>query len=171
LRLTSRWSPEGGHPPEPIATLQLFLSDFGATPDPRAQNLRHDLGELLVAAFVSGLCGSVSCAEMAAFGRAKESFFRDFLKLKHAIPSHDTFSEVFRIIDWCLALKANQGPLRSDARACFGTVKGDHPVAHIDETGHGRKESRTAVVVSAKGRAEHLYPSGLTALPARWRWW
>ena len=24
---------------------------------------------------------------------------RDFLKLKHAIPSHDTFSEIFRVID------------------------------------------------------------------------
>ena len=37
--------------------------------------------------------------EGTAFGRAKESFFKNFLKLKHAIPSHDTFSEVFRIID------------------------------------------------------------------------
>ena len=36
---------------------------------------------------------------MAASGRAKESFFKNFLKLKHAIPSHDTFSEVFQIID------------------------------------------------------------------------
>jgi hypothetical protein len=36
---------------------------------------------------------------MAAFGRAKKSFFKNFLNLKHAIPSHDTFSEVFRIID------------------------------------------------------------------------
>ena len=36
---------------------------------------------------------------MATFGRAKESVFRDFLKLKHAVPSHDTFSAVFRRID------------------------------------------------------------------------
>jgi predicted transposase YbfD/YdcC len=251
--------------------MQIFLSAFDAIPDPRAKNVRHDLGELLVIAFVSVLCGSVSCAEMAAFGRAKESFFRDFLKLKHAIPSHDTFSEVFRMIDpkaldaafgkvlaevaallregdviaidgkalrgardkgesgrtrmmvsayasrlrltlasvtadrgteleaalevlglialkgkvvtadalhcnrrtvaainaqsgdWCLALKANQDSLLSDARACFGTVKGDHPVARIDETGHGRKESRTAVVISAKGLAEHHDFPGLKA--------
>ncbi len=33
------------------------------------------------------------------FGRAKENLFRDFLNLKHAIPSHDTFSTVFRMID------------------------------------------------------------------------
>jgi len=68
-------------------------------PDPRADNARHNLCELLVVAFVAVLCGATSCAEMAAFGRAKEHVFRGFLKLKHAIPSHDTFSTVFRLID------------------------------------------------------------------------
>ena len=79
--------------------MQIFLDAFGSIPDPRASNARHDLGELLVIAFVSVLCGSSSCAEMAEFGRAKEKVFRDFLKLKHAIPSHDTFSDVFAMID------------------------------------------------------------------------
>jgi hypothetical protein len=69
--------------------MQIFLSAFDTVPDPRASNTRHDLGELLVIAFVAVLCGSASCAEMAAFGRAKESLFREFLKLKYAIPSHD----------------------------------------------------------------------------------
>jgi hypothetical protein len=36
------------------------------------------------------LCFATNCAEMAAFGRAKEHVFRGFLKLRHAIPSHDT---------------------------------------------------------------------------------
>ena len=79
--------------------MQIFLSAFDDISDPRASNARHDLGELLVIAFVAVLCGSASCAEMAAFGRAKVSFFRSFLKLEHAIPSHDAFSEVFRMID------------------------------------------------------------------------
>ncbi|WP_275450486.1 ISAs1 family transposase [Octadecabacter arcticus] len=89
----------GGCSHRVLIAMHIFLSAFDEVPDPRASNVRHDLGELLVIAFVSVLCGSTSCAEMAAFGRAKESFFRNFLKLKHAIPSHDTFSEVFRIID------------------------------------------------------------------------
>ena len=79
--------------------MQIFLSAFDDIPDPRAGNARHDLGELLVVAFVAVLCGATSCADMAAFGRAKERVFRDFLKLRHAIPSHDTFSAVFRMID------------------------------------------------------------------------
>ena len=79
--------------------MQIFLSAFDDIPDPRAGNARHDLGELLVVAFVAVLCGATSCADMAAFGRAKERVFRDFLKLRHAIPSHDTFSAVVRMID------------------------------------------------------------------------
>ena len=79
--------------------MDIFLTAFDDIPDPRTDNARHDLGELLVIAFVAVLCGATGCAGMAMFGRAKESLFRDFLKLKHAIPSHDTFSTVFRMID------------------------------------------------------------------------
>jgi len=96
--------------------MQIFLSAFDGVPDPRASNARHDLGELLVIAFVSVLCGSTSCAEMAAFDRAKERLFRDFLKLKHAIPSHDTFSEIFRVID-PKALDAAFGKVLADVAA------------------------------------------------------
>lgn len=53
---------------------------------------------------------------MAAFGRAKEHLFRDFLKLKHAIPSHDTFSDVFRMID-PKALDAAFGKVLADMAA------------------------------------------------------
>ncbi|MFU8779333.1 MAG: transposase family protein [Roseovarius sp.] len=61
--------------------MNIFLSAFEDIPDPRAENARHDLRELLVVAFVSVLCGATSCAEMAAFGRAKENVFRGFLRL------------------------------------------------------------------------------------------
>lgn len=49
--------------------------------------------------FVSAPCGPSSCAEMAELWRAKENVFKDFLKLKHSIPSHDTLFDVFAIID------------------------------------------------------------------------
>ena len=62
------------------------------------------------------LCGASSCAEMAAFGRAKERVFRDFLKLRHAVPSHDTFSAVFRMID-PKALDAAFGRVLADVAA------------------------------------------------------
>lgn len=65
--------------------------------------------------------------------------------------------------DWCLTLKANQDSLLSDARACFGQIKEDHPQACTEDSGHGRNERRTAVVVSAKGLAEHHEFPGLKA--------
>jgi len=36
---------------------------------------------------------------MTEFGRAKEPLLRTILTLKHGIPSHDTFSRVFRLLD------------------------------------------------------------------------
>jgi predicted transposase YbfD/YdcC len=35
---------------------------------------------------------------MADFGQSKEEFLRLFLRLEHGIPSHDTFSRVFRLL-------------------------------------------------------------------------
>ena len=79
--------------------MQLFIAAFDSVPDPRADNVRHDLGEMLMIAFVAVLCGAQGCAEMAEFGRVKLKFFKRFLKLRHGVPSHDTFSTVFRMID------------------------------------------------------------------------
>ena len=36
---------------------------------------------------------------MALFARAKEPFLRGFLKLQNGLPSHDTFSRLFRLLD------------------------------------------------------------------------
>ena len=41
----------------------------------------------------------VGCSDMSDFGEAKEGLLRAFLRLEHGIPSHDTFSRVFRILD------------------------------------------------------------------------
>ena len=65
--------------------------------------------------------------------------------------------------DYCLTLKslprtcsgASQDSLLSDARSCFSKVSLDHPVVCQQEMGHGRKETRTGLVISAKGLAEH----------------
>jgi predicted transposase YbfD/YdcC len=79
--------------------MQLFLAAFQSVPDPRAENTRHDLSEILIIAFLAVLCGAQHCSEMAEFGRSKLRFLKRFLKLKHGVPSHDTFSTVFRLID------------------------------------------------------------------------
>jgi hypothetical protein len=120
--------------------MHIFLAAFDHVPDPRAENARHDLGELLVIAFVSVLCGAASCAEMAAFGRAKESVFRDFPKLKHAIPSHDTFSAVLGMID-PKALDAAFGRVLADVAASAPLEREGPSWCPMVRTGGGRSTS------------------------------
>src|SRR5689334_19422872 len=72
---------------------------FRRLADPRAGNARHDLLEVLVIALAAVLCGAETCSDMAEFGQAKEDLLRLFLRLEHGIPSHDTFSRVFRLLD------------------------------------------------------------------------
>ncbi len=76
-----------------------FEACFSDLEDPRETNARHDLLEILLIALCTMLCGGEDCTDMALFGRSKEPFLRQFLRLRHGIPSHDTFSRVFRLLD------------------------------------------------------------------------
>jgi predicted transposase YbfD/YdcC len=68
--------------------------------DPRSGNAqRHDLLEILLIALAATLCGAETCVDIALFGQAKEPFLRRFLRLEGGIPSHDTFSRLFRLLD------------------------------------------------------------------------
>jgi predicted transposase YbfD/YdcC len=78
--------------------MHKFKMAFRRLADPRAANARHDLLEVLVIALAATLCGAQSCSDMADFGQAKEELLRLFLRLEHGVPSHDTFSRVFRLL-------------------------------------------------------------------------
>ena len=66
--------------------------------DPRrVSGQHHSLHDILVIALCTLLCGGETCTDMALFGRAKREFLERFLKLENGIPSHDTFSRVFRL--------------------------------------------------------------------------
>lgn len=76
-----------------------YAAAFAEVVDPRAENARHDLSEILFIALAAMLCGAETCADMALFGTSKQRFLRQFLDLPYGVPSHDTFSRVFRLID------------------------------------------------------------------------
>jgi predicted transposase YbfD/YdcC len=78
--------------------MQVFIDCFGQLPDPRADNARHDLLEVIFVALAATLCGAQDCTDMAAFARSKLDILRQILKLEHGAPSHDTFSRVFRLL-------------------------------------------------------------------------
>lgn len=79
--------------------MQRFAECFADLPDPRADNALHDLTEILFIALLATLCGATSCTDMALFARMKSYLWKDVLVLKHGLPSHDTFSRVFRMLD------------------------------------------------------------------------
>src|SRR6201993_1840249 len=76
-----------------------FRKVFRRLDDPRADNARHDLCEILFIALAAMLCGAEGPSDMARFGLSKELLLRQILRLEHGIPSHDTFSRVFRLLD------------------------------------------------------------------------
>src|SRR6476646_1292658 len=79
--------------------MEKFKKAFRRLPDPRADNARHDLLEVLFIALAATLCGAEGPSDMATFGHSKEGLLRLVLQLQHGVPSHDTFSRVFRLLD------------------------------------------------------------------------
>lgn len=79
--------------------MDRFAECFSSLVDPRKNQAQHDLTEMLFIALLGTLCGATTCCDLALFGQAKEVLLRKILVLEHGIPSHDTFSRVFRIID------------------------------------------------------------------------
>ena len=64
----------------------------GATPAPRPH-------EMLVLALLAMLTSGRACVDMEDFGCEREERPREFLTPENGIPSHDTFSRLFRKLD------------------------------------------------------------------------
>jgi predicted transposase YbfD/YdcC len=80
--------------------LDQFAGCWEGLEDPRTGNAGlRDFHELLMIALCTVLCGGQGAVDMARFAEAKEPFLRGFLKLEKGIPSHDTFSRLFRLLD------------------------------------------------------------------------
>ena len=68
--------------------------------DPRDQrNITHSFNDIIMIALSAMLSGAEDYKSFEAFGIAKEGFLRQFLNLKNGIPSHDTFRNVFMLLD------------------------------------------------------------------------
>ncbi len=83
----------------PLTPLGPLIFCFSDVEDPRSDNKRHLLLDIIVIAICAVICGADTWTDVELFGQAKERWFRTFLELPHGIPSHDTFSRVFALID------------------------------------------------------------------------
>jgi predicted transposase YbfD/YdcC len=80
---------------------------------------------MLFTALLAMLCGAKYSTDIEVFGRAKEGLLRTVLGLKNGIPSHDTFSRLFRLLD----PKSLEKGFRRFTAAFAETVKIDGVIA------------------------------------------
>lgn len=84
---------------EVIESLSI-TEHFKLLNDPRVDRTKmHSLHDILVIAICAVIGGADSWTDVEMFGKSKEEWFRRFLKLPNAIPSHDTFGRVFSMLD------------------------------------------------------------------------
>lgn len=82
---------------QPLASIETC---FGDIYDPRVEGrCDYPLLEVITIAICAILAGAQSWTDMETFGKSKEAWLKQFLKLENGIPSHDTFGDVFRLID------------------------------------------------------------------------
>ena len=68
--------------------------------DPRVQGrCRYSLIEVIVVSVCATLAGANTWTEIETFGKSKIAWLREFMPLKHGIPSHDTLGRIFAMID------------------------------------------------------------------------
>lgn len=73
---------------------------FGDLEDPRVEGrCAYPLIEVLTIAICAVVAGANAWTEVETFGKSKEAWLKQFLPLAHGIPSHDTFGDVFRMLD------------------------------------------------------------------------
>ena len=76
-----------------------IANHFGNLTDPRRDNRRHKLIDIITIAICGVICNADSFEHIAEFGKAKYEWLNRFLQLPHGIPSPDTFERVFSRID------------------------------------------------------------------------
>jgi len=79
--------------------LQHIIEHFGDMDEPRGDNRRHELLDILFIVICALVCGAEKSEDIETFARGKEQWLRGYLELAHGIPSHDTIARVFAALD------------------------------------------------------------------------
>jgi predicted transposase YbfD/YdcC len=86
--------------PPVVVKSKSLVAHLSVLPDPRkTRGLRHKLLDIMVIAVLATICGEDDWEGVESFGLDHEDWLRTFLDLPNAIPSHDTFNRVFRLLD------------------------------------------------------------------------
>jgi predicted transposase YbfD/YdcC len=129
---------------------------FGKIPDPRVEGrCAHKLIDIICIAIAGVMCGANSWSEIETFGKAKETWLRQYLELPNGVPSHDTFGRVFGLLD----AEAFERQFASWIESVFRRTRGQ--VVAVDgktaRRSHNRAMGKDAIhMVSAWASANRL---------------
>ena len=76
-------------------SIAVFTEHLSEVKDPRSDNKRHLFLDIIVTAICAVICGADTWADIELLGNSNEDWFRQFLKLPHGIPTHDTYLRLF----------------------------------------------------------------------------
>jgi len=134
----------------PLGPIVFYFSDVE---DPRSDNKRHLLLDIIIISICAAICGADTWTDVELFGQAKERWFRTFLELPHGIPSHDTFSRVFALID----AEQFQQSFRNWIAAVEGRTKGE--IIALDgkqlRRSHDKAEGQKAIYMVSAWASEN----------------
>lgn len=81
-------------------SLERYFGCFDSIEDPRTGNNKyHPLDNIIFITLSGILCGCNTFVHIEEFGKARIEFFKKYLDMTHGVPSHDTFGDVFAILD------------------------------------------------------------------------
>jgi predicted transposase YbfD/YdcC len=80
---------------QPTSLITRMFSDIETIDDPRADNARHFLTDILVLAMLGVMCGMDDYPGIVEYARDEYDWLDTFLTLPHGIPSVSTFRRVF----------------------------------------------------------------------------
>jgi predicted transposase YbfD/YdcC len=81
---------------QPLGSINAHFSKLE---DPRIERRKlHPLLNILVIAICGVISGAENWVDIELYGNLKQEWLKQFLDLRHGIPSHDTFGRVFRLL-------------------------------------------------------------------------
>lgn len=82
---------------QPLASIRECFGDlYDARVGGRCD---YPLIEIITISICAVIAGADGWTEVETFGKTKEAWLKQFLKLENGIPSHDTFGDVFRMLN------------------------------------------------------------------------
>ena len=80
---------------QPTSLITRMFNDIESMDDPRADNARHFLTDILILAMLAVMFGLDDYPGIVEYGRDEHDWLKIFLRLPHGIPSISTFRRVF----------------------------------------------------------------------------